>query len=240
MLDFLTHTRSPEGMEIFVRLLMAALVGALIGVEREYKNRPAGMRTHTLVCLGAATIALLESLIRLGISNGMGGEGVAISVGRMSAQVISGIGFLGAGTIFMAQKKIAGLTTAASLWMTCCLGLVIGFGYYGIALVNSIVVIIVLTLLQRIIRVNALKKVEIQFIHRAETINYISQYFAQHGIKVLDVDFRIETLAIENAENHNVYTNIYVLHLPHKADYSTIVNHLSEHPNVQMIRTRNT
>lgn len=240
MLDFLTTTRPPEGMEIFIRILIAMLTGALIGIEREYKNRPAGMRTHTLVCLGAATIALLESLIRLNMLNSGASEGLTLNIGRMSAQVISGIGFLGAGTIFMAQKKIAGLTTAASLWMTCCLGLLIGFGYYGIAIVDGITVIVVLTFLQKIVHVNALKRVEIQFIHRAETINYINQYFASLDIKVLDVDFRIESTAQENDVNYNIYTNIYVLHLPHKVDYSTITSHLSEHPNVRIIRTRNT
>ena len=99
--------------------LLAVFIGCVIGIERERKNRPAGMRTHVLVCVGASIIAIMESLmiadtITLNMNNAS--TGIAISYGRISAQVISGIGFLGAGTIFISQKKIAGLTTAASLW----------------------------------------------------------------------------------------------------------------------------
>ena len=103
--------------EIFLRLGISVLLGGIIGVERERKNRPAGMRTHVLVCVGATVIAVLESAIMrdmVELNRTAEATGVAISVGRMSAQVVSGIGFLGAGTIFIAQKRIAGLTTAAS------------------------------------------------------------------------------------------------------------------------------
>ena len=92
------------------------------------------MRTHVLVCVGASIIAIMESLmIADTITLNMNNEstGIAISYGRISAQVISGIGFLGAGTIFISQKKIAGLTTAASLWNVACLGLAVGMGYYN-------------------------------------------------------------------------------------------------------------
>ena len=105
--------------EITLRLLLAVTVGCVIGIERERKNRPAGMRTHVLVCVGAATIALIECMnIADTISLNMNypSTGIAVSYGRITAQVVSGIGFLGAGTIFISQKKIAGLTTAASLW----------------------------------------------------------------------------------------------------------------------------
>ena len=91
------------------------------------------MRTHVLVCVGAATIALIECMnIADTISLNMNypSTGIAVSYGRITAQVVSGIGFLGAGTIFISQKKIAGLTTAASLWNAACLGLAIGMGYY--------------------------------------------------------------------------------------------------------------
>ena len=117
--------------EILLRLVVAIVVGCIIGIERERKNRPAGMRTHVLVCVGAATIAILETLLlqdTLRLNVGTDHSGVAVSVGRISAQVVSGVGFLGAGTIFVSQKKIAGLTTAASLWNAACLGLAAGMG----------------------------------------------------------------------------------------------------------------
>ena len=220
-----------------IRLVVAVTVGCIIGIERERKNRPAGMRTHVLVCVGAATIAILESmLIHDTVSlNAMNERtGIAVSVGRISAQVVSGIGFLGAGTIFVSQKKIAGLTTAASLWNVACLGLAAGMGYYKLALAGCGVVIVTLMFMQRMVHVNAIKNVEVKFIHRKETLAFINASFEEANIKVLDVDFHVE-----NNQDYNLYTNLYTLHLPDRTTYTDIVNHLSEHANVQSVRTRN-
>lgn len=226
--------------DILVRIGAAVLVGGAIGVEREYKNRPAGMRTHVLVCLGACIIALLECLMRYELIEGSLDGNISLTMGRLSAQVISGIGFLGAGTIFMTQKKIAGLTTAASLWNVACLGLLIGFGFYWVAAACCGIVLVVLTILQRIIRVNAIKRVEVRFNHRTETLAYINTFFSDNGIKVLDVDFHIESVADNRDAEQNLYTNLYTLHLPARFSYTDIVNNLSEYPHIQAVRTRNT
>ena len=223
--------------DMCIRLVVAVTVGCIIGIERERKNRPAGMRTHVLVCVGAATIAILESMlshdtVSLNAMNER--TGIAVSVGRISAQVVSGIGFLGAGTIFVSQKKIAGLTTAASLWNVACLGLAAGMGYYKLALAGCCVVIVTLMFMQRMVHVNAIKNVEVKFIHRKETLAFINAYFEEANIKVLDVDFHVE-----NNQDYNLYTNLYTLHLPDRTTYTDIVNHLSEHANVQSVRTRN-
>ena len=156
---------------IILRISLAILLGTIIGVEREIKNRPAGMRTHILVCLGACIISLIESSFVASLSASTE-TSVADNFGRLSAQVISGIGFLGAGTILFTDRKITGLTTAASLWNTACLGIAIGYGYYLIAIVGSIFVILVLIMMQRIIHVRISKKVEIKFVHRVETIEF--------------------------------------------------------------------
>ncbi|MEG1605686.1 MAG: MgtC/SapB family protein [Clostridia bacterium] len=223
--------------EIVIRIVIAILIGTVIGVERERKNRPAGMRTHVLVCLGACVIALIECSIRDEVlAMGAGFHGLNFSMGRISAQVVSGIGFLGAGTIFTARKKIAGLTTAASLWNAACLGIAVGMGYYLIAIVGCVLVMTVLLVLQKIVHVNVNKKVEIKFIHRVETIDFINRYFDESGIQVLDIDFNVESLPGGN----NLYTNMYELHLPAGLTYRDIVVTLSEHINVQSIRTTNT
>lgn len=221
-----------------LRLMLAVVIGCIIGIERERKNRPAGMRTHVLVCVGASIIAIMESLmvadtIALNISTS--NTGIAMSYGRISAQVVSGIGFLGAGTIFVSQKKIAGLTTAASLWNVACLGLAVGMGQYLIAIAGCAIVIITLSVLQRVVRVNAVKHVEVKFIHRVETIAFINDYFQSIGVKVLDIDFHVE-----NKGKYNLYTNIYTLDMPSNTTYKDIVNKLSEYANIQGIRTRNT
>lgn len=226
--------------QALLRIFIAVLIGGVVGVEREYKNRPAGMRTHVLVCLGATMIALLECLIRQELMASSADSRIALNMGRLSAQVISGIGFLGAGTIFVAQKKIAGLTTAASLWNVACLGLLIGFGFYKIAAAGCAIVLVVLTIMQRVIRVNAIKRVEVRFTHRVETLAYINEYFQKNNVKILDVDFHIEAKEDSPEPGHNQYTNLYTLHLPAKFSYTDIVNEFSEYPYIQAVRTRNT
>lgn len=216
---------------IILRISLAILIGTIIGIEREIKSRPAGMRTHILVCLGACTISLIESCFTAGLANN-GNSSIAYSFGRLSAQVVSGIGFLGAGTILFSERKVTGLTTAASLWNTACLGIAIGFGYYVIAIVGSIFVFLVLIMMQRIIHVRVSKKLEVRFVHRIETIEYINKYFEACGIQTVDIDFHVTSL-----EDRNVYTNIYTLQLPHDVTYTEIVNNLSEHENILGIRT---
>lgn len=222
--------------DIVLRIIVAILIGTVIGVERERKNRPAGMRTHVLVCLGACVIALIECSIADDIARAGEGGALAFNFGRITAQVVSGIGFLGAGTIFTAQKKIAGLTTAASLWNAACLGIAAGMGYFLIAGVGCALVIAVLMTLQKIVHVNVNKRVEIKFIHRVETIDFINHYFDEKGIKVLDVDFSVDN----TPSGVNLYTNMYELHLPADVTYRDIVMTLSEHTNVRSIRTANT
>lgn len=222
-----------EFQETVLRILVAVLIGTIIGVEREHKSRPAGMRTHVLVCLGACMIALLECSLRQDLLMDPA-EGVSMSIGRISAQVVSGIGFLGAGTIFTAQRKIAGLTTAASLWNAGCLGLMAGFGYYLEALTGCLCVIIVLLLLQKIVRVNAIKKVEVRFTNRAETLAFMNSYFEERGIKILDIDFHVEMQG-----GTNFYTNNYTLRLPPRITYADVINHLVENANIDSVRTTN-
>lgn len=220
--------------EVLIRTCFALLIGTVIGMERERKNRPAGMRTHVLVCLGACICAMIETEIEAHII-ALNNPHVVISEGRVIAQVVSGIGFLGAGTIFMAQKRVAGLTTAASLWNTGCLGLAVGMGYYWIAGIGCALVMMVLLALARIVHVNTVKKVEVQFIHRKETMDYLNEYLASKDIRVEDLDFHVD-----NRQPNNIYTNTYVLHLPHNLSYAEIVQDLSEFPNIMSVSTTNT
>ena len=219
-----------------LRVVVAIAIGTIIGVEREYKNRPAGMRTHVLVCLGACTVALLESSFIADVNSAAEvSSAVTYNVGRLSAQVISGIGFLGAGTIFTAQRKIVGLTTAASLWCVACLGLAVGYGYYFIAAVGCVCVIAVLMVMQRIVHVNTVKKVEVTFVHRIESMQFINDYFKEKEIKTIDLDFHVES-----KDGVNIYTNIYTLQMPNNITYAEVVNQLSEYPNMMSVRTTNT
>lgn len=129
---------------ICIRLLVAMLVGMVIGTEREYTNRPAGMRTHILVALGACVVAITGQLL----FNQYQAVGATPDPARLSAQVISGVGFLGAGTILREGPTVKGLTTAASLWAVACLGIAAGYGYYFVALCGMVFIFMTLTILE--------------------------------------------------------------------------------------------
>lgn len=129
---------------VCMRLLCAMIVGLVIGTEREYTHRPAGMRTHILVALGACTVMITGQLIFVQYKP----FGGAPDPARLAAQVITGVGFLGAGTILREGINVKGLTTAASLWSVACLGIAAGGGYYIVALVGMVFIFITLTLFE--------------------------------------------------------------------------------------------
>ena len=218
---------------LLLRIGVAVLIGAIIGIDREIKNRPAGMRTHVLVCVGAALVAMIECQ-SIADAVALGNAAIGVSVGRITPSVISGIGFLGAGTIFMSDQKISGLTTAASLWCTACIGLAVGFGYIMMALAVGAIVLAILKLMQRVVHVNTLKRLEVQFIHRTQTLAFLNEYFMNLGVKILDVDFHAES-----RPEGNLYTNLYTLSMPAKTSYVDVIGTLSEHPNIRTVRTRN-
>jgi putative Mg2+ transporter-C (MgtC) family protein len=125
--------------DIIINLILVLLFSGLIGFERERNDRPAGLRTHILVGVGATIIMM--------ISLGMHAINVENDAGRIAAQIVSGIGFLGAGTIIKEGFSVKGLTTAASLWATAAIGMAIGGGYYFLASLTTVVVLITLFIL---------------------------------------------------------------------------------------------
>ena len=130
--------------DIVLRMACAMLVGAVIGTEREFTHRPAGMRTHMLVSLGACAVMITSQMLFAQYRV----YGATPDPARLSAQVITGIGFLGAGTILKEGPTIKGLTTAASIWAVACLGIAIGGGYYAVGLVGAACMMITLTVFE--------------------------------------------------------------------------------------------
>ena len=129
-------------LAVFLRVFMAVIIGGILGLERGMKNRPAGLRTYMLVCVGACVIMLTNQFIFQ-----TSGTGDPV---RMGAQVVSGIGFLGAGTIIVTRRnQIKGLTTAAGLWSAAGVGLALGVGFYEAAIAGTLAVFVVMTLLQK-------------------------------------------------------------------------------------------
>ena len=130
-------------LAVLVRITAAFLLGGVMGLERGMKQRPAGLRTYMLVCVGACMIMLTNQYLFQVLGTG--------DPVRMGAQVVSGVGFLGAGTIMVTKRnQIKGLTTAAGLWAVAAVGLALGIGFYEAALMGSLLIILILTALQKL------------------------------------------------------------------------------------------
>ena len=222
--------------EAMLRLLLAVGIGLAIGLDREYKNKPAGTRTHLLVCIGAALIAIMENYIVarvVALNAANGSTGIAVNVGRVSAQVVSGIGFLGAGTIFSTHKKIAGLTTAASLWATGCLGLVAGFGCYWLAIAGFVAVMLTLMVIQHVLPSMEILQVEVHFLHYKETTAYIRSQFQNAKVTILSEDFQVEAKGAGRE-----YTSIYTIKVPLEINAVEAFGPMSEYPNIKTFKMR--
>jgi putative Mg2+ transporter-C (MgtC) family protein len=148
-MDFLDTLVGPAWAqrEIVLSLVAAAVLGSVIGLEREQSGKPAGFRTHLLICVGAA----LLTQISIGVAGSTGEtSGFRSDPGRIAAQIVSGIGFLGAGTIIQARGNVVGLTTAASMWVVAAIGMAVGANMYVAAVGTTALVIVALRLLARL------------------------------------------------------------------------------------------
>lgn len=149
-----------ELIEVIFRIIASMFCGGIIGIERGRSNQPAGMRTYMLVCLGAAVVMITGEYVYREFGAG--------DPSRLGAQVISGIGFLGAGSIVISGKsKIRGLTTAAGLWVSACIGLVVGIGYIPAGVLATLAVYIIIVML---------KPVEEVILHRQQAIEVVLSF----------------------------------------------------------------
>ena len=141
--QYLENYRYINDVTIIIRVLLSVVIGGIIGIERGRKHHPAGFRTYMLVCLGATLVMMTNQYIYQEFSNG--------DISRLGAQVINGIGFLGAGTIMVTRKnQVRGLTTAAGLWSSACLGLAIGIGFYEGAVIVGFAILFIMTVMQKL------------------------------------------------------------------------------------------
>ena len=210
-----------------VRILLAAICGAVIGTERGRKHRPAGLRTHMLVCVAAALVMVTnEQLIQVY------GSGAPT---RMGAQVISGIGFLGAGTIIVTrQNEIRGLTTAAGLWVAASLGLAVGTGFYSGAFIGILFTVFALVLLKKIdvyIKQHA-RSMEIYIEHNIEfSFRNLVDYIEKRGFDVFEMQrSKIKTL------DKDLGVLIFSLDLVKKVNHQEVLNHLNEIEGIEYVK----
>ena len=167
--------------EGFLRILLAMLLGALIGLERERRRQPAGFRTHTVLAVGSALICIVSLFMP-----SVYGSGLNVDPSRIASQVVSGIGFLGAGAILRMGVSVKGLTTAASLWTTAGIGLAVGAGMYVLSVFSTLVLLLVLSLMSKIEREflskKSLRQIKVLAKDSPNTLDKITETFGEANI----------------------------------------------------------
>jgi putative Mg2+ transporter-C (MgtC) family protein len=174
-------------LDIIARLVLACMLGGIIGFEREHGNRPAGFRTHILVCVGSALVMVTSEFVF-----NMFSDRTSLDPARLGAQVISGIGFLGAGTIVREGFNVKGLTTAASLWAVACVGLAVGIGFYEGAVIATILIYITLILLKKIEKQISVKKqyrnIIVEVANIPEIVYKLTDVFSKYDILIKNIE----------------------------------------------------
>ncbi|MBO5327327.1 MAG: MgtC/SapB family protein [Clostridia bacterium] len=201
-----------------VRMLLAVICGGIIGIERERKRRPAGFRTHILICLGAALTMLTSQYIYLELR-------LFTDLARLGAQVIAGIGFIGAGTIIVTKRRqVKGLTTAAGLWTSAIVGLAIGAGYFEAALIATALMIVVELVLSRLeyFIMSTAKGINLYVEYKeAETLMQMTEYLRARNVSVTDLQ-----ITKSGAETRNPCA-IFSLELPRKMTHDKLMTALA-------------
>lgn len=215
MLSLFDSVRGFSTLSLCVRLMLAFLCGGSIGIEREYKRRPAGFRTHILICMGAAMTTLTGQYLYLEMN-------YQTDMARLGAQVIAGVGFIGAGTIIVTKRqRIKGLTTAAGLWATAIIGLTFGAGFYeGGVIATALIVIIEIFLPKigyRVLEHTPELNVYIEYKDRS-CLDRVIQTLKKLNIKLLS----IEVIRFSGSERYNA-SAIFLLRLPNETDISELI-----------------
>lgn len=215
------------------RISLAIIFGGIVGFEREKNNRPAGFRTHILVCLGAAIVSMIEDQLRINLLLQYGTSGLNLALGRLGAQVISGIGFLGAGSIMKDKgETIGGMTTAAGIWATGCVGLCIGWGFHNIAMVAIIFMLVVMV---------SFKKIESKLIKKTRLIVFEVKYECEDDLTDVMLScyevFREKSIRItkidKDLENHLV---TFSVSMKGRNNISDVIVSLSANRRIEYVR----
>ena len=166
-----------------VRLALALILGGILGIERGRKRRPAGLRTYMIVCMASALVMLTGEYLVQEYGTG--------DPARLGAQVISGIGFLGAGTIIITSRQVKGLTTAAGLWAAACMGLAIGAGFYAGAVICGTFLLLVMAAMSRLDAYLLLRSRQINFFAEfksMEALGRFMQFLRDEGYKLYNIE----------------------------------------------------
>ncbi|WP_133893778.1 MgtC/SapB family protein [Paraburkholderia sp.] len=218
-------------VELVSRLVLAAALGSVIGIERERLSWAAGLRTHMLVCVGSALIMIVSAF---GFADVLGAKNVVLDPSRMAAQVVSGIGFLGAGSILMRGEIVRGLTTAASLWSVAAIGLAVGGGMYTASIAATIIILIILAgikpLERRFITVKQRRQLTLLVERGALTFHSLHEALGAASP-------RVKQFVMQQSDDAPEYDVVMItLHRVSSTEYAAIRTRLRELPCVKELR----
>ena len=225
--NILAHLAEFNTLSIFIRLTFAVIVGTVVGIDRGRKHRPAGIKTHVLVCMGSALVMITSQFmtVRLGSTG---------DIGRMGAQVVSGIGFLGAGTIMITgRNQVTGLTTAAGLWYSACMGLAIGIGFYEGAVIACLFVMIVLKVLARLENYIYGNSVIVDlYVEICDTskISEVITYIKSNDCKITNLE--VEKMKTKGLRGASILISLY---LKNKSEHESIISKIGQIEGVRFI-----
>ena len=230
MENYLSYLRELNMCSMMLRIVMAMFFGGFIGFERERKGRAAGFRTYMLVALGAAVTQILSQYLDLMLSTqwlaDMEIVGRRTDVVRLGARVVSGVGFLGTGTIFVTSKReVKGLTTAAGFWASACMGLAVGAGFYegmAVAFVLIVICMNILPLVETAIMSKSLNMVLYLETENIENLSGIISFIKREEIHIFEVEI--------DKENHQHSPNVNAvidLRLPVRLQHAELLAALS-------------
>lgn len=216
---------------MMMRIALAMFIGGFMGFEREKKRRAAGFRTYMLVALGASLTVLLSQYLNLMLNTAWADVakevGIKTDVSRFGAQVINGIGFLGAGTIIVTgRQEVEGLKTAAGLWASGCMGLAIGAGFYEGALIGFVLMVACVKLLPFLEEQIIIRSRHMNIYVEMESFENLSAIVAEvksQNIRVYDIDF-----AKEKHEGRNIVNALINLGLPERKYHSGIIANIAK------------
>ena len=224
MLPIFNGLRDVTLLSVTVRMVLAVICGGIIGMEREYKRRPAGFRTHILICLGASMTTLTSQFLYLNMH-------YYTDMARLGAQVVAGMGFIGAGTIIVTRRqRVKGLTTAAGLWTSAIVGLALGGGFYEGAIFATALILLAELLFS---------KLEYRMLENAPEVNLYVEYTGKpclESILTLYRERELEVLNLEitrstESETHNACA-IFTLRLNKKYSMNTLLAEMNTVPGV--------
>lgn len=228
MLPLFDGLREVTVVSVAVRMLLAMICGGIIGIEREFKRRPAGFRTHILICLGAAMTTLTSQYLYLCM-------GQYTDMARLGAQVVAGIGFIGAGTIIVTRRqRVKGLTTAAGLWAAAIIGLALGGGFYEGGVFATILILLAELLFSRL---------EYHMLKNAPEINLYVEHTDKSCVETLlklfrDLDLKILNMGIirpDRSERHNACA-IFTLRLKKGTNQEELLDQVRSTAGVVSVR----